>query len=47
MLLQLLLAFLYCIEQGEMLLLDEFSSGFHNDLEQLLIRYFMNKADKT
>ena len=30
-----------------MLLLDEFSSGFHNDLEQLLLRYFMNKADKA
>ena len=46
-LLQLLPAFFHCIEQGGMLLLDEFSSGFHNDLEQLLIRYFMNKADKA
>lgn len=30
-----------------MLLLDEFSSGFHNDLEELLIRYFMKKADEA
>ena len=45
--LQLLPAFFHCIEQGGMLLLDEFSSGFHNDLEQLLLRYFMNKADKA
>ena len=46
-LLQLLPAFFHCIEQGGMLLLDEFSSGFHNDLEQLLLRYFMNKADRA
>lgn len=44
-LLQLLPAFFHCISQGGLLLLDEFSSGFHNDLEQLLIRYFMNKSD--
>ena len=46
-LLQLLPAVFYCISQGGMLLLDEFSSGFHNDLEELLIRYFMNKADNA
>lgn len=45
-LLQLLPAFFHCITQGGILLLDEFSSGFHNELEQLLIRYFMNKAEK-
>lgn len=45
-LLQLLPAFFHCIAEGGMLLLDEFSSGLHNELEQLLIRYFMNKADK-
>lgn len=44
-LLQLLPAFFYCIKEGGMLLLDEFSSGFHNDLEELLIRYFMKKAE--
>lgn len=44
-LLQLMPAFFHCINQGGMLLLDEFSSGFHNELEELLIRYFMKKAD--
>lgn len=46
-LLQLLPLFFYCIEQGGILLLDEFSSGFHNDLEELLIRYFMKKAKEA
>ena len=46
-LLQLLPAFFYCIENGGMLLLDEFSSGFHNDLEELLIRYFMRKSSMS
>lgn len=27
-----------------MLILDEFSSGFHNDLEKLLIKHFMQHA---
>lgn len=46
-LLLLLPLFFYCIEQGGILLLDEFSSGFHNDLEELLIRYFMKKAKEA
>lgn len=46
-LLQLLPAFFHCIHNGGMLLLDEFSSGFHNDLEELLVRYFMKKAEDT
>lgn len=46
-LLQLLPAFFHCIENGGMLLLDEFSSGFHNELEELLIRYFMRKANES
>ncbi len=40
-LLQLLPAFFHCVHNGGLLILDEFSSGFHNDLEKLLIRYFM------
>lgn len=44
-LLQLLPAFFNCIDRGGMLLLDEFSSGFHNDLEELLVRYFMKKSN--
>ena len=43
-LIALLPSIFHSIEQEGMLLLDEFSSGFHNDLEQLLIRYFMSKA---
>lgn len=43
-LLRLLPLFFHCINNGGMLLLDEFSSGFHNDLEELLIRYFMKKS---
>jgi len=44
-LLTLLPAFFYCIKNKGMLLLDEFSSGFHNDLEELLIRFFMKSAN--
>lgn len=44
-LLRLLPLFFHCIKHGGFLLLDEFSSGFHNDLEELLIRYFMKKAE--
>ena len=44
-LLRILPSFLTVIENGGMLLIDEFSSGFHNELENLLVRYFMEKAD--
>lgn len=30
-----------------MLLIDEFSSGFHNELESLMVRYFMEKAKEA
>ncbi len=43
-LLILLPLFFECIKSGGMLILDEFSSGLHNELEELLIRYFMKKA---
>ncbi len=43
-LLSILPAFLCAISRGGMLLIDEFSSGFHNDLEALLIRFFMEKS---
>ena len=46
-LLSLLPKFFYVIENGGLLILDEFSSGFHNDLEELLIRYFMKNAEKA
>ena len=44
-LLRLLPAYLSVIADGGMLLVDEFSSGFHNELEELLIKYFMLKSD--
>ena len=44
-LLRILPAFLTVIQNGGMLLIDEFSSGFHNELENLMVRYFMGKAD--
>ena len=43
-LLRILPSFLTAIENNGMLLIDEFSSGFHNDLESLLVRYFMEKS---
>ena len=36
--------YLYVLKHGGMLLFDEFSSGLHNDLEELLVRYFMKRA---
>lgn len=44
-LLRILPVFLSTINNGGMLLIDEFSSGFHNELESLLVRYFMEKAN--
>lgn len=32
------------IKNGGMLLLDEFGSGMHNELEELLVRYFMKNS---
>jgi len=46
-LLRILPSFVSVIENGGMLLVDEFSSGFHNDLENLLVRYFMEKAGRA
>lgn len=46
-LLRMLPAFLNVIESGGMLLIDEFSSGFHNQLESLMVRYFMQKAKQA
>ena len=43
-LLRILPSFLTTVHNGGMLLIDEFSSGFHNELESLLVRYFMEKS---
>ena len=37
-------AFLNAIKNNGLLLIDEFSSGFHNELEELLVKHFMNTA---
>lgn len=46
-LLRMLPAFLSVVETGGMILIDEFSSGFHNELETLLVKYFMEKAERS
>lgn len=43
-LLRLLPAIFHCLDNNGILLIDEFSSGFHNDLERLLVRYFMQES---
>ncbi|KEO83993.1 AAA family ATPase [Tumebacillus flagellatus] len=43
-LLNLLPAFFHVVQRGGMLIIDEFSSGLHNFLEELLIRYFMKAS---
>ena len=43
-LLRMLPTFLHVINKRGMLLIDEFSSGFHNCLEALLVRYFFEKT---
>lgn len=46
-LLHLLPSFFHVVKKGGMLIIDEFSSGFHNKLEELLIRYFMLHAKES
>lgn len=43
-LLSFLPAYLMVVKNGGMLAIDEFSSGFHNDLEELLVKYFYEKC---
>ncbi len=44
-LLNMLPSFLSLTAKNGMLLVDEFSSGFHNELEELLIKYFMSSSE--
>ncbi|MCK8828000.1 ATP-binding protein [Natroniella acetigena] len=44
-LLNFLPAILHLTSEDGMLIIDEFSSGFHNELEELLVKYFMNSAN--
>lgn len=43
-LMMILPAYLGVIKNGGLLVCDEFSSGLHNDLEELLVKYFMKHA---
>lgn len=46
-LLAMLPAFYKVISAGGMLIIDEFSSAFHNELEELLIKFFMKNSVKS
>lgn len=46
-LLNMLPSFFNVIKNGGMLIIDEFSSAFHNDLERLLIKYFMEESNNS
>ena len=46
-LINMLPAFFKVVKNGGMLIIDEFSSAFHNELERLLIKYFMNKSKNS
>lgn len=46
-LLYMLPSFLRVLENCGMFLVDEFSSGFHNELEELMVKYFMRSSVKS
>lgn len=46
-LINMLPSFFHVIKNGGMLIIDEFSSAFHNELEELLVKYFMKNSNKS
>ncbi len=46
-LIELIPSFLYAVNNDCMLIIDEFSSGFHNELEECLIKYFFHYAKNS
>lgn len=46
-LINILPSILSTIENDGMLVIDEFDSSFHNELEELLLQYFMKKSNKS
>lgn len=46
-LINILPAILHSVKSGGLLVIDEFSSGFHNKLEELIVRYIMNTSNNT
>lgn len=47
LLLYILPAVLLAVQDGGMLIIDEFSSGLHNKLEELLVKYIMKNGKNT
>lgn len=46
-LINILPAILHSVEKGGILIIDEFSSGFHNKLEELIVKYIMKMSKDT
>lgn len=46
-LLNLMPSFLHVIENNGMLIIDEFSSAFHNFLERILVQFFYNHSKES
>ena len=46
-LINILPAILCAVERGGLLIIDEFSSGLHNKLEELLVKYIMKNSTTT
>lgn len=46
-LLNMLPALLHCVATNGMFIVDEFSSAFHNELEELIVEFFMNKSKQS
>ena len=46
-LMNILPSYLSVVKNSGMLICDEFSSGLHNDLEELLIKYFMRHSQNS
>ncbi|MGN0374031.1 MAG: ATP/GTP-binding protein [Butyrivibrio sp.] len=46
-LINILPAILHSVKSGGLLIIDEFSSGFHNKLEELIVRYILTNSYNT
>lgn len=46
-LMNVILPFSYAVKNNCMLIIDEFSSGLHNELEEALIKYFYNNSNDS
>ena len=44
---ELLPSFLHAIKNECMLIIDEFSSGFHNELEECIVKYFFHYSKNS